>query len=145
MAVNHTTINLSLVKITRAGLNQPGQNKVVNGTYERSISDVADWCQSDSLISLGNLFFTTILANSNLSVLLHPGMLIRSATLKKKTGKKSGGAYFKVKINLFSYVCLLQLILKWPAFRKRGQPQPHQKVIASLRYHRQAPWLPSLH
>lgn len=114
MVVNHTTINLSIVTITRAGLSQPGQNEVGNGTYERSISHVADWCQSDSLISLGKLFFTTILANSNLSVLLHPGMLIKSATLKKQEGKKMRRSIFqgKKKIYIFSHVPLLQLILK---------------------------------
>ena len=42
MVVNHTAIHLSIVKITRAGLSQPGQNEAVSGTHERSISDVAD-------------------------------------------------------------------------------------------------------
>jgi len=95
MVVNHTAIHLSIVKITRAGLSQPGQNEAVSGTHERSISDVADWCQSNILISLGKLFLTTIPANSHLSVLLHPGMLIRSATLKKNRRKNLKRSIFQ--------------------------------------------------
>lgn len=88
MVVNHTTINLSIGKITMAGLSQPGQNEVGNGTYERSISDAADWCQSDSLISLGKLFFTTILVNSNLSVFTPPWDAYHISHLKKREPKK---------------------------------------------------------
>lgn len=88
MVVNHTTINLSIGKITMAGLSQPGQNEVGNGTYERSISDAADWCQSDSLISLGKLFFTTILVNSDLSVFTPPWDAYHISHLKKENQKK---------------------------------------------------------